>query len=86
MSGEPSLGSPRYAKVPAAIDIATEEKIEEAMKTGNIEPIRTKDLTKAVKKHRASTKEWFTSAKNYALYANDSGLYDDILNYLDIKK
>ena len=74
------------ADLTAAIDIATEEKIEEAMKTGNIEPIRTKDLTKAVKKHRASTKEWFTSAKNYALYANDSGLYDDILNYLDIKK
>jgi hypothetical protein len=23
MSGEPSLGSPRYAKVPAAIDIIT---------------------------------------------------------------
>jgi transitional endoplasmic reticulum ATPase len=56
------------------------------MKSGNIEPIKTKDLLKAVKKHRPSTKEWFASAKNYALYANDSGLYDDILNYLDIKK
>ena len=74
------------ADLNAVIDIATEEKIEEAMKTGNIEPIRTKDLTKAVKKHQPSTKEWFTSAKNYALYANDSGLYDDILNYLEIKR
>ena len=74
------------ADLTAVIDIATEEKIEEAMKSGNIEPIKTKDLIKAVKKHRPSTKEWFSSAKNYALYANDSGLYDDILKYLDIKK
>ena len=35
---------------------------------------------------KASTREWFNSAKNYALYSNDSGLYDDILVYLKIKK
>ena len=29
-----------------------------------------------------TTREWFNSAKNYALYANDAGLYDEILKYV----
>jgi transitional endoplasmic reticulum ATPase len=43
-------------------------------------------LLNALKKHSATTKEWFKSAKNFALFANESGLYDDILDYLKIKK
>ena len=56
------------------------------MKTGVPEPITTKDVVKAAKKIRPSVKEWFGTARNYALYANESGLYDDILNYLKIKR
>jgi len=43
-------------------------------------------LKNAIKKHKASTQEWFVTAKNFALYANQSGLYDDILKYMGIKK
>ena len=46
----------------------------------------TKDLLKGVKKHKATTKEWFSQAKNFALFANNSGNYDAILDYLKIKK
>ncbi|MEL6537190.1 MAG: AAA family ATPase, partial [Bacteroidota bacterium] len=74
------------ADLEAVIDLAVEEKIEASLKTGVPEPLRTKDLIKAAKVHRASTKEWFNTARNYALYANDSGLYDEILAYLNIKK
>lgn len=74
------------ADINAVIDIATEEKLTESMNKGAIQPITTKDLLKAVKQHRATTLEWFSSARNYALYANESGLYDDILKYLKIKK
>ncbi|MBL7762078.1 MAG: AAA family ATPase [Chitinophagaceae bacterium] len=74
------------ADIKAAIDIATEDKLRESMSKGSIQPITTKDLLKAVKQHRPTTLEWFSSAKNYALYANESGLYDDILKYLKIKK
>lgn len=49
-------------------------------------PLSTKDVLKAIKNVKPSTKEWFVTSKNYALYANDSGLYDEILSYLKIKK
>ncbi|MEI6948489.1 AAA family ATPase [Paraflavisolibacter sp. H34] len=74
------------ADLNAVIDIAVEDKLKESMAKGKIQPIGTKDLQKAAKQHRPTTQEWFASARNYALYANESGLYDDILKYLKIKK
>ena len=74
------------ADLKALIDIAVEEKLRESMAKGMIQPITTKDLLKAGKSHKPTTLEWFSSARNYALYANESGLYDDILRYLKIKK
>ncbi len=80
--------SPEYsgADIEAVIDIAIENKLEEAIKLGVPQPLSTKDLLRALKKHSPSTKEWFVTARNFALYANESGLYDDILSYLKIKK
>ncbi len=74
------------ADLNAVIDIAVEEKLRESMNKGSIQKLNTKDLLAAVKQHRPTTTEWFSSARNYALYANESGLYDDILKYLKIKK
>jgi ATP-dependent Zn protease len=74
------------ADLKAIIDIAIEEKLRESMEKGAIQLLQTKDLQKAIRQHRATTLEWFASARNYALYANESGLYDDILKYLKIKK
>ena len=73
------------ADIEALIDIAIEEILEDAIKDGVPKPIQTKNILNAIKKHKASTKEWFSSAKNFALYANNSGLYNDILDYLKIK-
>ncbi len=69
------------ADLKAVIDLAIEEKLRDAMKTGIPEPMTTKDLVKAAGMHKATTREWFTTARNYALYANESGLYDEILKY-----
>lgn len=74
------------ADLNAIIDIAVEEKLWESISKGSVQPIHTKDLLSAVKKHQPTTKEWFASARNYALYSNESGVYDDILKYLKIKK
>ncbi len=74
------------ADLEAVIDIAVEEILEEAIKSGTPKPIQTGDLLAAAKKHHASTIDWFTTAKNYATFANQSGLYDDILNYLKTHK
>jgi len=72
------------ADLEAVIDIAIESKLEAAMKSGIPTPLSTKDLEMGVKQHRATTKEWFNTAKNYALFANDSGLYDDILKFMNL--
>ena len=74
------------ADIEALIDIAIEEKIELSFTDGIPKPIKTSDLMNASRKHKSSTLEWFTTAKNFALFANDSGLYDDILLHLKIKK
>ena len=70
------------ADLEAVIDIAIESILEDAISTGAPQPIQTKDLLDAVAQHHASTLDWFTTAKNYATFANQSGIYDDIVNYL----
>ncbi len=74
------------ADLRAVVELAVEEKLRAAMKSGKLAPLTTRDLLDAVKKHRPTTRDWFENARNYALYANQSGLYDDILEYLKITK
>jgi transitional endoplasmic reticulum ATPase len=74
------------ADLMSLVDRAVEDKLREAIQTGKPEPISTRDLLKYSLEVRSSTKEWFTTARNYALYSNESGSYDDILQYLKIKK
>jgi len=74
------------ADIDAIIDIAIEQKLESSFEDGIPKPLDTADLVTALKKHKPSTQEWFSTAKNFALFANDSGLYDDILTYMKIKK
>jgi transitional endoplasmic reticulum ATPase len=73
------------ADLKAVVDLAIEAKLPESLKQGKIIPITNSDLKNAVNRHRPTTKEWFSTAKNYALYSNESGLYDDILKYLKLK-
>jgi SpoVK/Ycf46/Vps4 family AAA+-type ATPase len=73
------------ADLEAVIDLAIESKMEASMRAGRPIPLETSDLLQAVKRHKATTTEWFQTAKNYALFANESGLYDDILTYLKLK-
>lgn len=74
------------ADIDAIIDIAIEQKLESSFSDGIPKPLETNDFLNALKKHKPSTQEWFSIAKNFAMFANDSGLYDDILTYLKIKK
>jgi transitional endoplasmic reticulum ATPase len=74
------------ADLKAIVDCAIEKKLHEAVKTGLPKPILTKDLLVAAKTVRPSTREWFSTARNHALYANEGGLYDEILDFLKIKR
>ncbi len=70
------------ADLKAVLDLAIEAKLTEAIQSGAPpQPITGGDLERAVKHHRPTTQEWFASARNYALYANDGGLYDDVLKH-----
>lgn len=74
------------ADLKAVFDLATEAALTEAMKKGALVPVSGKMLLNACKEVKPSTRKWFESAKNYALYANQSGFYDDVLIYLGLKK
>lgn len=70
------------ADLKAVVDFTIEQKLRESMKAGKPIPLVTKDLLKGAKQVRSSVHEWFASARNHAIYANESGLYDEILTYL----
>ncbi len=72
------------ADLKGLINITVEDKLRDAMTNGVPMPIETKDLLKAAKSLKPTTQDWFATARNYALYANQSGLYDDILKYMRI--
>lgn len=74
------------ADLKAVFDAATEEALTLAMKEGRVVPIQNKMLINAAKRLQPTTAPWFESARNYALYANQSGQYDEILAYLGLKK
>jgi transitional endoplasmic reticulum ATPase len=72
------------ADLKALIDQAIERKLQEAMRAGVPKPMTTKDLLTAIGAVRPSTKEWFSTARNHAIYANQGGIYDDVLKYLKL--
>jgi SpoVK/Ycf46/Vps4 family AAA+-type ATPase len=72
------------ADLKAVLDVAIERKLQEALKAGVPKPLTTKDLAAAAASLKATTKEWFATARNYALYSNQGGIYDDILRYLKL--
>ncbi|MDA1044629.1 MAG: ATP-binding protein, partial [Verrucomicrobia bacterium] len=74
------------ADLKAVFEQAVESALSEAMQSGRIVPVNQKKLMKAAQATKPSTRKWFESAKNYALYANQSGFYDDVLDYLGIKR
>jgi SpoVK/Ycf46/Vps4 family AAA+-type ATPase len=72
------------ADLKAIIDVAIEAKLKQAMKEGIPKPLTSKDLQNAAGTLRPSTKDWFSTARNYALYSNQGGTYDEILKYLKL--
>jgi AAA+ superfamily predicted ATPase len=72
------------ADLKAVLDQAIEAKLREALKAGVPKPLTTADLAAAAKSLKPTTKEWFSTARNHALYANQGGMYDDILKYLKL--
>jgi transitional endoplasmic reticulum ATPase len=70
------------ADLKGLVDTAIEAKLGEAIRAGIPTPLSTRDLVEAAKRVVPSTREWFATARNYVLYANQSGLYDAVRPYL----
>ena len=64
------------------VESATEVALEQSLKSGTVRPLVMGDLLAAVKRVRPSTLEWFSTARNFATYANESGQYNDVLDYI----
>lgn len=67
-------------------NLARESAIEASAAAGAIRPVDQDDFRRALKALRPSTVEWFGQARNFALFANESGVYDDLLDYMKRNK
>ena len=70
------------ADLALACEQATEAAMEASMLSGEVQPITQRQLTEALRSIRPSIAEWMETAKNYAMYGNDSGAYDELSAYL----
>lgn len=70
------------ADIENVIELATEEVINEIMRTGVERPLTMKDLKNAIHSTQPSTIDWLRTVKNYVKYANQGGLYNDVELFL----
>jgi SpoVK/Ycf46/Vps4 family AAA+-type ATPase len=70
------------ADLEQVVESATEVALEQSMKSGSVRPLTMSDLVAAAKRVRPSTLEWFSTARNFATYSNESGQYNDVLDYI----
>lgn len=61
---------------------ATEQAMEESLNTGRVRKIGMADFRTALKDLKPSTRPWFETARNYVLFSNEAGTYDDLLAYM----
>ena len=52
------------------------------MPPGVPRPISSADLASALRDVKPSAGAWFHTARNFAMFANEGGLYDDLLDYM----
>lgn len=61
---------------------AAELAMEDSMAAGKPRPVGQADFKSALKDVKASTRPWFETARNYAMFANEGGAYDELLDHL----
>lgn len=68
------------------VDSAAELAMADSLRSGNVRPIGMNDFTRALSEAKPSTRSWFDTARNYAQFANDGGMYDELLTYMRKQK
>lgn len=67
-------------------DSAAQLAMEESLRSGEVRPIGMRDFDRAFGEVRPSSGPWLESARNVAMFANSSGLYDDLVSYLKVRR
>ncbi|MFF5290450.1 AAA family ATPase [Paractinoplanes globisporus] len=67
-------------------ETAAEFAMRDSIATGEIRMISQQDMLAAAREVRPSTDAWFATARNVAMFANESGEYDDLAAYLKKRK
>ena len=67
-------------------EAAAELALEDSLATGRVRPIGMNDFKRGLKDVRPSVRPWFETARNYALYANEGGVYDELIAYLKARR
>ena len=71
------------ADITNIVETACDLAIEESLSHDKITPIAARHLSAAHKEVRPTTLEWLSQARNYAKFANEGGLYDDVVAFLE---
>ncbi len=61
---------------------AIEVALERTLETGDIQPITQDDLRKAAKHRKATTLDWFATAKNYATFSDVNQDFQIVLDHM----
>jgi SpoVK/Ycf46/Vps4 family AAA+-type ATPase len=67
-------------------DAASENAMADSIRTGTVRSVDMGDFKQAKKDVKPSTRPWFETAKNFAVYANEGGTYDDLIAYLKSRR
>ncbi|BBH70828.1 cell division control protein 48 CDC48 [Actinoplanes sp. OR16] len=67
-------------------ETAAEFAMRDSIASGEIRMISQADMLAAAREVRPSTDAWFGTARNVAMFANESGEYDDLAAYLKKRK
>jgi SpoVK/Ycf46/Vps4 family AAA+-type ATPase len=67
-------------------ETAAEFAMRDSIATGEIRMISQSDMLAAAREVRPSTDAWFGTARNVAMFANESGEYDELAAYLKKRK
>lgn len=70
------------ADIKGVVDRVSEAVIEEILERGDEVKIEQEALVEEIKRTKATTLEWFSTAKNVVEYANENGIYDELALYM----
>lgn len=70
------------ADLRALCERAAESALEKSLASGRVHAVTQRDLERVLQSARSTVLEWFSTAKNYARYANEGGQYDELAAFL----